>query len=81
MTAYYLTVAEVAARCRVSDSTIYHLIDRGELQATRIGRRVIVAETDLVEYLERNATKRRPPAPTPAEPIVYRRTRGARRYQ
>ena len=33
-----LTVAEVAAMCRVSKMTIYRLIHAGELAAVRVGR-------------------------------------------
>lgn len=36
--ASFLTVAEVAAKVRVSKMTIYRLIQAGELPAVRVGR-------------------------------------------
>jgi excisionase family DNA binding protein len=36
--AQFLTVAEVAARMRVSKMTVYRLVHGGELPAARVGR-------------------------------------------
>lgn len=44
---------DVAERLAVSVDTVYRLIRRGELRATRIGRRYSVPAQALVEFLER----------------------------
>ncbi len=50
----FLTVAEVAARMRVSKMTVYRLLHDGELPAVRVGRSFRVTEADLHEYLRRS---------------------------
>ena len=47
-----LTVAEVADYLRVSSMTVYRLIGRGELVATRVGRGYRVRVDDLGRYVE-----------------------------
>jgi len=47
----YLTVGEVAAALRVSNMTVYRLINSGKLPALRIGRSFRLREVDLNEYL------------------------------
>ncbi len=56
----YYTPKEVAALLKISDDTVLHLIDRGELPALRISQRVIrvpIAAFDL--WREGYAPKRR----------------------
>lgn len=49
-----LTVYAVAARLKVSPSTVYRLIDEGKLKAIRLSPRTIkVLESSVIEYLER----------------------------
>jgi excisionase family DNA binding protein len=48
-----MTVAEVASAMRVSTMTVYRLIRSGELHATRIGRGLRVARSDVERYLAR----------------------------
>ncbi len=46
----YLIVREVAARLRISISSVYTLIDSGQLVAHRVGARrgkILVSKTDL----------------------------------
>ena len=50
----FLTVAEVAARMRVSKMTVYRLVHGGELPAVRVGRSFRVLEKDVDEYLRRS---------------------------
>lgn len=60
MKALYYTPKEVAALLKVSDDTVLHLIDRGELPALRVSQRVIrvpIAAFDL--WREGYAPKRR----------------------
>jgi excisionase family DNA binding protein len=48
-----LTVREVAARMRVSNMTVYRLIQAGDLRATRVGRSYRLRQTDVDSYLDR----------------------------
>ena len=50
----FLTVAEVAARMRVSKMTVYRLVHSGELPAVRVGRSFRVPEDDVHAYLQRS---------------------------
>lgn len=49
----YLTVAEVAARVRVSKMTVYRLVHTGELAGIRVGRSFRIPATIVDAYLER----------------------------
>lgn len=50
----FLTVAEVAARMRVSKMTVYRLVHSGELEAVRVGRSFRVPDEAVQEYLRRS---------------------------
>ena len=50
----FLTVAEVAARMRVSKMTVYRLVHNGDLPAVRLGRSFRVTEDDVNEYLRKS---------------------------
>lgn len=47
----FLTVAEVASLLRVSNMTVYRLINAGQLPAVRVGRSYRIAEDDVDKYL------------------------------
>ena len=47
----FLTIAEVAAKMRVSKMTVYRLVHGGDLPAVRVGRSFRVTEDDVNEYL------------------------------
>ena len=49
--AQFLTIAEVAARMRVSKMTVYRLVHGGELSAVRVGRSFRVPERAVQDYL------------------------------
>lgn len=53
----FMTVGEVATVLRVSNMTVYRLINAGELVAVRIGRSFRVREEDLDRYLGERLTK------------------------
>ncbi|WP_409483831.1 helix-turn-helix domain-containing protein [Arsenicicoccus dermatophilus] len=53
----FCTVAEVAARLRVSKMTVYRLVHGGELPAVRVGRSFRVPEQAVDEYLSRAFTE------------------------
>jgi len=48
----FLTVAEVARGLRVSNMTVYRLVNSGQLPAVRVGRSYRIAERDVRRYLE-----------------------------
>ncbi len=52
--ARFLTIAEVAAKMRVSKMTVYRLVHGGELPAVRVGRSFRVTEDDVNEYLRKS---------------------------
>ena len=47
----FLTVAEVAKTLRVSNMTVYRLVNSGQLDAVRVGRSYRIREGDLQRYL------------------------------
>jgi excisionase family DNA binding protein len=47
----FLTVAEVASQLRVSNMTVYRLVQAGEIPAVRVGRSYRIREDDLDKYL------------------------------
>ena len=50
----FLTIAEVAAKMRVSKMTVYRLVHNAELPAVRVGRSFRVTEDDVNEYLRKS---------------------------
>ena len=52
----YLTVAEVAAMMRVSNMTVYRLINAGTLKAVRIGKSYRIEEAEVDRYLREGTT-------------------------
>jgi len=50
----FLTIAEVAAKRRVSKMTVYRLVHGGDLPAVRVGRSFRVTEEDVNEYIRRS---------------------------
>lgn len=48
----FLTVAEVAQLLRVSNMTVYRLINGGELPAARVGKSYRIASADIDRYLD-----------------------------
>jgi excisionase family DNA binding protein len=64
----YLTVAEVAGILKLNQQTVRNWIDRGELPALRVGRRVRILGSDFDALLE-NAGGKRPPPSRPVESI------------
>jgi len=51
----FLTVAEVATMLRVSNMTVYRLINAGSLPAVRIGKSYRLTEVDVDRYLEQSS--------------------------
>lgn len=53
----FVTVAEVAAQLRVSNMTVYRLIQAGQLAAVRVGRSYRIRDTDVDRYLAEQYTQ------------------------
>ncbi|HMK96545.1 MAG TPA: helix-turn-helix domain-containing protein [Acidimicrobiales bacterium] len=47
----YVTVAEVADLLRVSNMTVYRLVQAGELPAVRVGRSYRIREEDVDRFI------------------------------
>jgi excisionase family DNA binding protein len=47
----YVTVAEVADQLRVSNMTVYRLVQAGQLPAVRVGRSYRIREEDVDHWL------------------------------
>ena len=52
-----LTVGEVAGTMRVSNMTVYRLINSGQLAAVRVGKNYRIRESDVTRYLSDRAVK------------------------
>jgi excisionase family DNA binding protein len=52
-TSSLLTPDEIIPRLRVSRSTLYEWLAKGELPSYRIGRIIRIRESDVTEFLER----------------------------
>ncbi len=53
----FVTVAEVADQLRVSNMTVYRLIQSGQLPSTRVGRSYRIREEDVDRYLAEQYTR------------------------
>ena len=53
----FVTVAEVAAQLRVSNMTVYRLIQNGELPSVRVGRSYRIREDDVDRFLSKQYTE------------------------
>lgn len=53
----FVTVAEVAGRLRVSNMTVYRLIQAGQLAAVRVGRSYRIRDVDVDRYLSGQYTQ------------------------
>ncbi len=53
----FVTVGEVARQLRVSNMTVYRLINAGELPAVRVGKSYRLREEDVDAYLAARYTQ------------------------
>jgi len=53
----FVTVAEVAASLRVSNMTVYRLVQSGQLPAVRVGRSYRIRAEDVDQYLAERFTQ------------------------
>ena len=54
-----LTIRQVAKYLQVVPITVYRMIDRGDLKASKVGRVWRIRFQDVQEYLERTEASRR----------------------
>ncbi len=54
---HFVTVGEVARKLRVSNMTVYRLIQAGELPAVRVGKSYRLREEDVDAYLAARYTQ------------------------
>ena len=52
----FYTIKEVAEMLRVDELTIYKLIDNKELKAFRPGRKFLITEEQIKEFLNKSLT-------------------------
>jgi excisionase family DNA binding protein len=55
--ARYVTVAEVAEQLRVSNMTVYRLVQAGTIPALRVGRSYRIRQEDMDRYLAEQYTQ------------------------
>ena len=55
--ARFVTVAELAGLLRVSNMTVYRLVQAGEIPAIRVGRSYRIREDDVDRYLADRYTR------------------------
>ena len=53
----YLNAKEVMDMLKVGRSTVYALLNRSDFPASRSGKRILVSETALREWMARGGTK------------------------
>lgn len=54
---HYMRVRDYARRFSLDESTVYKMIERGEIKAIRIGRKTLrIPSSELERYLEREPT-------------------------
>jgi excisionase family DNA binding protein len=53
----FLTVAEVAEQLRVSNMTVYRLVQSDQLPAVRVGRSYRIREEDVDRYIAAGYTR------------------------
>jgi len=61
LTADLLSVADVAARLRVSTATVYALVDRGELRHVRVSNAIRISPADLAAFVQASRRSGAPP--------------------
>ena len=54
----YLNAKQIMATLNIGRSTVYALLKRQDFPAVRIGKRILVSETALREWLEAGGTAR-----------------------
>lgn len=66
----FMTVAEIARTLKLNQQTVRNWIDRGDLPAVHVGRRVRVKRSDFDRLIDQGYQRGEPiPAEAPAETI------------
>ena len=53
----YLSIPEMQKALGISRSTAYTLIKRTDFPSARVGKRIVIPETDLQEWLSKGGTE------------------------
>jgi excisionase family DNA binding protein len=74
---HYMRVRDYARRFSLDESTVYKMIDRGEIKAIRIGKKTLrIPSSELERYLERGPTSDREAAPVEERVEAFRKANG-----
>ena len=67
----FMTVAEIASALKLNQQTVRNWIDRGELPALHVGRRVRIKRSDFDSFPEQNYMAGSDRASKPEEPNIW----------
>lgn len=74
---HYMRVREYARKSSLDESTVYKMIERGEIKAIRIGRKTLrIPSSELERYLEREPTVDLETAPLEETVETFRKANG-----
>lgn len=55
-TRFGLSIKEAAPKIGISQRTLRHLVEQGEIRIVRIGRRILLRPSDIEAFLEQHST-------------------------
>lgn len=74
---HYMRVRDYARRFSLDESTVYKMIERGEIKAIRIGKKTLrIPSSELERYLEREPTAEPGAASLGERVAVFRKANG-----
>ncbi|MGC1852359.1 MAG: helix-turn-helix domain-containing protein [Solirubrobacterales bacterium] len=74
---HYMRVRDYAQKFSLDESTVYKMIERGEIKAIRIGKKTLrIPSSELERYLEREPTSDREAGPVEERVKAFRRANG-----
>lgn len=74
---HYMRVRDYARRFSLDESTVYKMIDRGEIKAIRIGKKTLrIPSSELERYLDREPLRDLDPADLDQRAEAFRKDHG-----
>ncbi len=74
---HYMRVRDYARRFSLDESTVYKMIERGEIKAIRIGKKTLrIPSSELERYLDREPATDTEPAPLEEKVETFRKATG-----
>jgi excisionase family DNA binding protein len=74
---HYMRVRDYAQKFSLDESTVYKMIERGEIKAIRIGKKTLrIPSSELERYLEREPTSDREAGPVEERVEAFRKANG-----